>query len=94
ECRTYRYHGHSEHDRGEYREQEEIITWESRDPVMLWEVYLRMKKYDVEAIRRETEERVKKIVEEAVAFAETSPTPEGPEAMDDLYAMPIDTEVP
>ncbi len=94
ECRTYRYHGHSEHDRAEYREQEEVITWESRDPVMLWEVYLRMKKYDVDAIRTETEERVRKIVEEAVAFAEASPLPEGPEAMDDLYAMPIDTEVP
>lgn len=93
ECKTYRYHGHSEHDRGEYREQEEVITWESRDPVMLWEVYLGMKKYDVEGIRKETEERVKKIVEEAVAFAEASPLPEGPEAMDDLYAMPIDTEV-
>jgi TPP-dependent pyruvate/acetoin dehydrogenase alpha subunit len=31
-------------------------------------------------------------VEEAVAFAEGSPAPEGHEAMEDLYAMPIDTE--
>jgi TPP-dependent pyruvate/acetoin dehydrogenase alpha subunit len=92
ECRAYRYHGHSEHDRADYREEEEVITWESRDPVMLWEVYLEMKKYDVEAIRKETEERVRKVVDDAVAFAEASPMPEGPEAMEDLYAMPIDTE--
>jgi len=35
---------------------------------------------------------VTRIVEEAVAFAEASPSPEGHEAMGDLYAMPIDTE--
>ncbi len=92
ECRTYRYHGHSEHDRAEYREAEEVITWESRDPVMLWEVYLEMKKHDVDAIRGETGEKVRRIVDEAVAFAEASPPPEGAEAMDDLYAVPIDTE--
>jgi TPP-dependent pyruvate/acetoin dehydrogenase alpha subunit len=32
---------------------------------------------------------VKKIVDDAVAFAEASPAPEGPEAMEDLYATPI-----
>ncbi|MGE5247092.1 MAG: thiamine pyrophosphate-dependent enzyme, partial [Verrucomicrobiota bacterium] len=92
ECKTYRYHGHSEHDRADYRQEEEVITWESRDPLILWEVYLEKRKYDIEAIRRETGEKVKRIIDEAVAFAEASPAPEGPEAMEDLYAMPIDTE--
>jgi hypothetical protein len=32
---------------------------------------------------------VKKIVEDALAFAEASPWPEGPEAMEDLCATPI-----
>jgi pyruvate dehydrogenase E1 component alpha subunit len=94
ECKTYRYHGHSEHDRADYRSEEEVITWESRDPVSLWEIYLEKRKYDIAAIRKETTEEVKRIVEEAVAFAEGSPAPEGPEAMEDLYAMPIDTEAP
>jgi TPP-dependent pyruvate/acetoin dehydrogenase alpha subunit len=92
ECKTYRYHGHSEHDRADYREAEEVITWESRDPLILWEIYLEKKKYDAGAVRKETEERVRKIVDDAVAFAEASPSPEGPEAMTDLYAMPIETE--
>ena len=52
----------------------------------------RRRKYDIAAIRKETTEEVTRIVEEAVAFAEASPSPEGPEAMEDLYAMPIDTE--
>jgi TPP-dependent pyruvate/acetoin dehydrogenase alpha subunit len=35
---------------------------------------------------------VKKIVEESLAFAEASPWPEGPEAMEDLYATPVPEE--
>jgi pyruvate dehydrogenase E1 component alpha subunit len=89
ECKTYRYHGHSEHDRATYRSEEELITWESRDPIERWEVYLAKRKYDVAAIKEETAQRVKKIVEDALAFAEASPLPEGPEAMEDLYATPI-----
>jgi TPP-dependent pyruvate/acetoin dehydrogenase alpha subunit len=89
ECKTYRYHGHSEHDRATYRDQEELITWESRDPIERWEVYLAKKKYDVEAIKEETMRRVKQIVDEAVAFAEGNPYADGPEAMEDLYATPM-----
>ena len=89
ECKTYRYHGHSEHDRATYRDQEELVAWESRDPIERWEVYLQKRKYDFDAIREEVSQRVKKIVDDAVAFAEASPVPEGPEAMEDLYATPI-----
>ena len=89
ECKTYRYHGHSEHDRATYRSEEELITWESRDPIERWEVYLEKRKYDLSAIKEEVGGRVKKIVDDAVAFAEASPAPEGPEAMEDLYATPI-----
>lgn len=89
ECKTYRYHGHSEHDRATYRSEEELITWESRDPIERWEVYLEKRKYDLAAIKAEVGEKVKRIVDDAVAFAEASPLPEGPEAMEDLYATPI-----
>ncbi|NNG46338.1 MAG: hypothetical protein HKM86_04380, partial [Deltaproteobacteria bacterium] len=81
--------GHSEHDRATYRSEEELITWESRDPIERWEVYLEKRKYDLAAIKEEVGEKVKKIVEDAVVFAEASPVPEGPEAMEDLYATPI-----
>ena len=89
ECKTYRYHGHSEHDRATYRDQDELVAWESRDPIERWEVYLQKRKYDIDAIRAEVSQQVKKIVDDAVAFAEASPVPEGPEAMEDLYASPI-----
>ncbi len=89
ECKTYRYHGHSEHDRATYRTEEELITWESRDPIERWEVYLEKRKYDLASIKAETGQRVKKVVDDALAFAEASPLPEGPEAMEDLYAAPV-----
>ncbi len=66
-----------------------MITWESRDPIERWEVYLEKRKYDISAIKEDVGGRVRKIVDDAVAFAEASPAPEGPEAMEDLYATPI-----
>jgi pyruvate dehydrogenase E1 component alpha subunit len=89
ELKTYRYHGHSEHDRAAYRTDEELVTWESRDPIELWEHYLEKRKYDLPSIQAETVAKARKIVEDAVAFAEASPEPDGPEAMEDLYATPI-----
>jgi TPP-dependent pyruvate/acetoin dehydrogenase alpha subunit len=89
EAKTYRYHGHSEHDRATYRSEEELITWESRDPIEHWEVYLEKRKYDRAAIQAETMQQARAVVDSAVAFADASPWPEGPEAMEDLYATPI-----
>ena len=66
-----------------------MVAWESRDPVELWEIYLAHRKHDVEALRRETGERVEAVVADALSFAERSPFPEGPEAMEDLYATPV-----
>ena len=33
ECKTYRWHGHSEHDKAFYRTNEELAMWKSRDPI-------------------------------------------------------------
>jgi TPP-dependent pyruvate/acetoin dehydrogenase alpha subunit len=89
EFKTYRYHGHSEHDRAAYRTEEELVTWESRDPIELWEHYLEKRKYDLPAIQEETLARAREVVEAAAAFADAAPFPEGPEAMEDLYATPV-----
>jgi TPP-dependent pyruvate/acetoin dehydrogenase alpha subunit len=89
ECKTYRYHGHSEHDKPFYRPQEELIEWESRDPLPRFEVYLEKKGYNIEKIRKEAEDQISQIIEEAVLFAEESPFPEGKEALEDLYADPL-----
>jgi 2-oxoisovalerate dehydrogenase E1 component subunit alpha len=86
ECKTFRWHGHSEHDRASYRTQEELIEWRARDPILQFERYLEEKGLVDEAGRREVTARVEQKIDEAVAFAEASPWPEGPEALEHIYA--------
>src|SRR5581483_4141891 len=86
ECKTYRYRGHSEHDPALYRDKEELLEWESRDPIPQYEFYLQKKGHDLKRIREEIDERVQRVVQEAVDFAEQSPLPKPEEALEDLYA--------
>jgi TPP-dependent pyruvate/acetoin dehydrogenase alpha subunit len=88
ECKTYRYRGHSEHDPALYRDKDELVEWESRDPIPRYEFYLEKRGHDVRAIREQIDERSRRIVQEAVDFAEGSPWPAPADAMEDLYAPP------
>ncbi len=86
ECKTYRYRGHSEHDPALYRDKEELLEWQSRDPIPRYEFYLEKRGHDIKHIRQEIDERTQHIVQEAVEFAENDPMPEPSEALEDLYA--------
>jgi TPP-dependent pyruvate/acetoin dehydrogenase alpha subunit len=88
ECKTYRYRGHSEHDAALYRDKEELIEWQSRDPIPGFEFYLEKKGHDLKQIREQIDERVNRTVQAAVEFAENSPLPEPKEALEDIYAPP------
>ena len=52
ECKTYRWHGHSEHDKAFYRTDEELAMWKSRDPIPTFTTYLQR---PARAGRREAE---------------------------------------
>ncbi len=86
ECKTYRYRGHSEHDAALYRDQEELIEWQSRDPIPRFEYYLEKKGHDIKHLREQIDERANQTVQAAVDFAESSPFPEPQEALEDIYA--------
>jgi TPP-dependent pyruvate/acetoin dehydrogenase alpha subunit len=86
ECKTYRYRGHSEHDPALYRDKEEVLEWEARDPIPQYEFYLEKKGHDLKRIREEVDERVRTVVQAAVDYAEQSPLPAPEEALEDLYA--------
>src|SRR5271155_750220 len=86
ECKTYRYRGHSEHDPALYRDKEELVEWQSRDPIPRYEFYLEKRGHDLKRIREEVDERVRAVVQNAVDFAEQSPLPRAEEALEDLYA--------
>jgi TPP-dependent pyruvate/acetoin dehydrogenase alpha subunit len=89
ECKTYRYHGHSEHDPALYRSKDELLAWESRDPIPIYELYLQRKGYDLAAVREQIEQKVQGVVQQASDFAEQSPYPPPEDALTDLYATPI-----
>jgi len=86
ECKTYRYRGHSEHDAALYRDKEELIEWQSRDPIPRYELFLEKKGHDVKRIREQIDERTQKVVQQAVDFAEQSPLPKAEEVLEDLLA--------
>jgi TPP-dependent pyruvate/acetoin dehydrogenase alpha subunit len=90
ECKTYRMLGHSAHDRAAYRVADEVLRWEARDPIRQWEAFLSLKGFPLDEVKKETEARIARELDEAVRFAEESPDPKPEEALTDIYA----TEVP
>ncbi|HUY26090.1 MAG TPA: thiamine pyrophosphate-dependent dehydrogenase E1 component subunit alpha [Candidatus Binataceae bacterium] len=86
ECKTYRYRGHSEHDAALYRDQEELLEWQTRDPIPQYELFLERKGHDLKQIREQMDEKTHRVVQEAVDFAEQSAPPKPEEVLEDLYA--------
>jgi len=86
EFKTYRWHGHSEHDKAFYRSEEELLEWKSRDPIPQFEAYLREKKILSEEGLAEITQKIQQEIDEAVQFAEENPYPEPESALEDLYA--------
>jgi TPP-dependent pyruvate/acetoin dehydrogenase alpha subunit len=86
ECKTYRWHGHSEHDKAFYRSKEELAMWKSRDPVPTFTTYLEHMNVITPEKEQEIDDRIKNVLDDAVRFAEDSPDPAPEEAVTDLYA--------
>ena len=86
ECKTYRWHGHSEHDPAFYRTDEELAMWKSRDPLTTFTTYLRSREVLDDQKQLEIDTRVRQEIDAAVTFAEESPDPVPEEAATDLYA--------
>jgi len=85
ECKTYRWHGHSEHDKAFYRTDEELAMWKSRDPIPTFTTYLKGLRVLTDENLREIEARVTKTIDDAVEFAVSAPDPMPDEAVRDLY---------
>ena len=85
ECKTYRWHGHSEHDKAFYRTDEELAMWKSRDPIPTFTTYLQARNVLTEDKLRDMEERVTSTIDDAVEFATNAPDPQPEDALTDLY---------
>jgi len=86
ECKTYRWHGHSEHDKAFYRTDEELAMWRSRDPIPIFTTFLQDRHELTPEKLQEIETKVKQVIDEAVEFAQNSPDPDPSEAVADVYA--------
>src|SRR5438876_1018875 len=86
ECKTYRWHGHSVHEKAFYRTGEELAMWKSRDPIQTFTTYLLARHVLNDAKEKEVTERVAKTSDVAVEFAMNAPEPDPQDAVTDLYA--------
>lgn len=75
ECKTYRLCGHSRSDPRTYRTKEEEALWETKDPITRLADRLQQRGLATTASLAEIEQSVKAEIDEAVAFAEASPSP-------------------
>lgn len=86
ECLTYRWKGHSKSDQELYRTKEEVKTWKNKDPIRRFRDLL----VDDGVINREEdaeiEEAAKRIVDEALEFAQASPEPALDTILEGVYA--------
>src|SRR5579859_3916017 len=89
ECKTYRWYGHSEIDPAKYRKPEEVEAWKARDPIPAMERYLTKFNLFTDAWKQQLQDEINKEIDEAVAFAETSPYPEPEECLDHVYSFSI-----
>jgi len=83
EARTYRFRGHSMSDpvHSHYRTKEEVEEQKRQDPILIFQQKLIDDKILTPEKVKEYEDEIKKIVLDAVDFAEKSPLP----ALEELY---------
>jgi TPP-dependent pyruvate/acetoin dehydrogenase alpha subunit len=86
EAKTMRMLGHAVHDGAEYVPAELLAEWQQRDPIRLHDAKLIAEGIADRAELDEIGQRCTVEVEDAVAFAETSPWPEPASVWDGVYA--------
>jgi pyruvate dehydrogenase E1 component alpha subunit len=85
ECTTHRYYGHYVGDTGSYRSEREVQEYRKNDCILRFEKHVLeegwLRREDLDPIK----EKSTKLVEEAVAFAESSSDPEPSDCASDVY---------
>lgn len=85
ECKTFRMTGHSAHDSADYVPKGLLQKWAKRDPIILFEKFLESWRVLTRKSIQDMEKKIQKEIDEAVAFAESSPMPEGASALKGVY---------
>jgi pyruvate dehydrogenase E1 component alpha subunit len=85
ECKTYRQCGHSRSDPRGYRSREEEQEWLKKDPIPRFEKWLLENKHASDADLALIKDRIEKEIDEAIAFAESSPLPDPATTYTDVF---------
>ncbi len=88
ELMAYRFRGHSVIDPARYRSEDEVKMWMERDPILLLRYRMQAAGLLTDEQVAEVEHQVEAVVEEAVAFADDSPSPAISSLFDYVYAEP------
>jgi pyruvate dehydrogenase E1 component alpha subunit len=86
ELETYRLCGHSRSDPGHYRPKEEVEHWKQQDPVLRYETFCIENQILQPKEIQEMKASVEKELDDAVTFAEASPSPLPEDVLNDVYA--------
>ncbi len=86
EMKTYRYKGHSISDPQKYRKKEELDEYREKDPIAMVQKHILEFKYATQEDLDAIDERIGKVVDDSVKFAEESPWPDDSEVYKDVYA--------
>jgi len=86
EAITYRWKGHSKNDPGVYRTKEEVEYWKGLDPIVRFKNKLVNDGIITEAEAEAIDKAAAQAIEDAYAFAESSPEPSVDTIMEGVYA--------
>ncbi len=85
EMKTYRYKGHSVSDPQKYRRKEEVDEYKDQDPITSILNTILENNFASQAEIDFIDNKINKIVEDSVQFAEESPLPNDDELLKDVY---------
>jgi TPP-dependent pyruvate/acetoin dehydrogenase alpha subunit len=89
EVKTFRMRGHAEHDNAFYVPKELIAEWELRDPIAQLVTYAGQRGIMDADAQAEIDRRIAREIEEGVAWADSSPLPDGVTQSEGVYASPV-----
>ena len=87
EMKTYRYKGHSVSDPARYRSKDELKHYQEQDPLKTLEDKIINQRIATDVQIKAIKDEIKKILSEAVDFAESSPYPDPAELYTDNYVQ-------
>lgn len=86
ECKTIRWERHSAISSGKYKSKEDAKRWQKYDPIPRFRSYLVESDFANEAELKQVDEESRKLVDEAVEFAQQSPHTAESRLMEDIFA--------